>query len=153
MDQLRAAIDYLINHHRLRLTRTQLVKLLYLADLDYYYQDGETLTGLDYAYYYYGPYNATIVEAANELIGDRITFERGVRRDGTEYYVYSPGLFGADPMPLSSAAKAILDAVATKWGRVPLQALLDYVYSETGPMKKARPGDQFIIARYAGKRA
>ncbi len=50
------------------LGRTQLMKLVYLIDREYYLENGRTLTGSKWFLYYYGPYSEEVVNAYNQLI-------------------------------------------------------------------------------------
>ena len=151
MNKLEAAIAYLLNRpRRFRLTRTEVVKYLYLADLAYFKAHGKTLTGVDYAYYYYGPFNEEIVNTLERMSGTIIRKTAHLRSLGdSEYYLYeSSKPISVDPL-LSPEEKRIIDDVVGRWYGRRLKTLLRYVYEETEPMRKARPGDTDIIRRYA----
>ena len=153
MEKLEAAIEYVLRKSRRRLTRTEIVKYLYLADLSHFERYGRTLTGLDYSYYYYGPFNRDILNALERMDGKSIRETSHVADDGSEYYLYEP--VGRIPSSdaLSKEERAILNSVIVKWRGRPLRELLKYVYDKTEPMRKARPGESGIIRKYAGLRA
>ena len=85
-EKLKAVIFYIVNKLPSNITRTKLVKLLYLIDLDYAKDKGRRLTGLTYYSYYYGPYSEEIVAGINELKGYEIDEYSSISSDGKEYH-------------------------------------------------------------------
>ena len=69
---LEKAIIYLVHKGLFDLTRTKLVKLLYLIDLEYWKKREKTFTGLNYISYYYGPYSEEIIDAIQKLQREQI---------------------------------------------------------------------------------
>jgi uncharacterized phage-associated protein len=136
--KVRDAVAYVVagfcDRQRAPLTRTKLVKYLYLADLMATKQRGKPVTDLQYRSYYYGPYAPEILDAA-ENQPQYIAFERAVRSDGAPYYAYRP----TDARPkldaLSGEDRAVIDAVLEHYGDYSLKKLLRTVY-ETEPFKK-----------------
>ena len=70
-------LRHLISHTVTELTdmgagfgKTKLVKLLYLMDVENYRRRQETISGLEWCFYHYGPYAFEIDSALNELSFD-----------------------------------------------------------------------------------
>lgn len=116
----------------------RLVKLLYLIDLEYYNRHGETLTGINWVYYHYGPYffeiadilrSATIDLDAKEVLtksGRGFTFrsleEQDISRD------------------VEFATEQSINRTLKKWALEDTQQILDYVY-KTLPIKYGKRGE------------
>ena len=115
--------------------RTRLVKLLYLCDIEYYRSTRETLTGLNWIRYKFGPYAFELPEITRRMgmdIGEEefdFSTMHGIKYEAYEY-----------PNPdtwLRTNQKFIIDRVIKRWGNEELQFLLDYVYCDTEPMINA----------------
>jgi hypothetical protein len=125
--------------------RTRLVKLLYLCDVEHYQSRGETLTGLEWVRYMFGPY-AFELPAITRRMGldlgeEELDFST---RRGVKYEVYDV------PHPegwLEPGQKGIIDRVIGRWGNEDLRLLLDYVYCDTQPMKNAQFGQTLDFRR------
>jgi hypothetical protein len=116
--------------------RTKLVKLLYLCDVEYYQSRRETLTGLEWKRYKYGPYAFELPDIMRRMgldLGEEdLDFEIG---HGVRYEAYDV----PDPDKwLAIGQKLIIDRVIKRWGNEDLRFLLDYVYCDTAPMRDAQ---------------
>jgi uncharacterized phage-associated protein len=138
---LENCIIYLVDNLQGELTRTKLVKLLFLADLNYYRQKGGSLTEVTYYSYFYGPFSEKIMEAINNLNGFEIEEHCGINPEGKEYYTYA---IGKNPrcseIELVPEGKDVLDSIINQFGYMPLNDLLDYVY-KSEPYRKCKKGD------------
>lgn len=72
MDKLKGLITYFVYQFPRSLSRTELVKLIYLTDFYHASVYGHSVTDLTYVRYHYGPYCEAIPEAADELTEDHI---------------------------------------------------------------------------------
>ncbi|MDK2373185.1 MAG: Panacea domain-containing protein [Candidatus Korarchaeota archaeon] len=127
---------------RVKVGRTRIMKILYLADLIAKSKLGRTITKTEYRYYFYGPYSREVIDAIIKLKNE------GYLTDNTELTKFG---LAHDYRPTEKAYKAqfehltkeeaeILDSVIRKFGRNELLRLLDVVYA-TEPMRKAFPGE------------
>lgn len=115
--------------------RTALVKLAYLADLEARQLLGEPISGFDYTYDHYGPFDVGIFEAIDEL--------EAADQAWTQIEEFGSGMVKkslvdageAIEFDFDEAEHEILEFVARRFGSMPLEALLDYVYN-TPPMKQ-----------------
>lgn len=142
--KLDQAIIYLVN--RLHgLTRTKLVKLLYLADIAHSRRTNISLTKVTYYSYYYGPYSERIMESIEKLNPYEIEESYRTSRDGKEYYTYS---LGTNPriarLDLTHEEKRTLDGIIATYGAMNLDDLLKYVYC-TPQYRKSRKGETITI--------
>ena len=67
------------------ISRTQLVKLTYLVDREFFKKNKETLTGISYEMYFYGPYCKDFETALYDLKQESLIFEDF---DGMSYQIY-----------------------------------------------------------------
>ena len=114
--------------------KTKLVKLLYLVDIEHYRLRGQTLTGLDWVFYYYGPYAFQIDEALKQLELD-IPQEDTKTTSGHKAKVFRPSRdLSSDFEESSGLEKSVVDRVTETWGLEELNTLLNHVYFHTEPM-------------------
>lgn len=123
------------------LTRTKVVKLLFLADLRCKAQVHRTISGAEYKYYTYGPFAPEILAALQDMDGYEITEEaQPYPTDAEEQlrYCYKPGDQPEFDLQLDEDQRRIIDSVVQSYGPLPLQELLDHVYN-TPAMRSAEP--------------
>ncbi len=118
-----------------RITKTQLVKFLYLADLYSVKWTGQQLTDLDWCYYNHGPWNQAIDTALERM--EVLSFQQ----DGNAVLitVKDESLFSAD-FDLSEGLQLMLENIRREWagsGAEKFQELMSYVYA-TAPMVEAK---------------
>ncbi|OAB55007.1 hypothetical protein AY599_20405 [Leptolyngbya valderiana BDU 20041] len=136
---LKKLILYFVCKTKGRITKTQLVKFLYLADLYAVKWTGKQLTELDWCYYHHGPWNEGIDRALDEM--ETIS----LKQDGNTLLVSvnDESLFSMD-FDLSEGLKLMLDNIRKEWagaGSEKFQELMDYVYS-TAPMVEVKTKHQ-----------
>jgi hypothetical protein len=119
------------------LTRTKLVKLVYLIDVARAEGLGRTLTGLRWRFLHYGPYAPELGSALEELESREAIFG-GSFGDATLYR-------GARDVPDAGNWPASVcmsvDRVVDEWAGAELNKLLDHVYFHTTPMQGVRRGE------------
>lgn len=126
-DLLEALIERIVSKLSNEITRTELVKYLYLYDLKASREGLET-TGVTYTSYYYGPYSDEIIDALKELVKKDVVKERYYVKPDKQYYIYS--MVPEEPSHnLSPEKKNIIDRVIDEHDPEDLESLLDEVYS------------------------
>ena len=143
MADLKPLIAYLIDQVRDQegtLSKTALVKLVYMVDVEYWRRYGKPVTGLEWRFHHYGPYAA---ELDREIDDNHLFQVRGSRRTG---YGFSPSpewreIQTAFNKSYEPVVKSIADGVARQWGLEDLNTILEYVYFETEPMQGAERGE------------
>lgn len=126
-------IKYFVYETKGYITKTQLVKFLYLADLYAVKWTGKQLTDLDWYYYSFGPWHEDIDAALKKMDGQEIIQES----QGNSILLKLGSKAGtlAD-LDLPIGLKFMLDNIRREWaglGQDRLEQLLEYVYN-TAPM-------------------
>ncbi|HLO88229.1 MAG TPA: type II toxin-antitoxin system antitoxin SocA domain-containing protein [Nostocaceae cyanobacterium] len=130
-------IKYFVYATKGYITKTQLIKFLYLADLYSVKWTGKQLTELDWCYYKHGPWNEEIETALNQMNGKEIVQEA---LETTIFIRLGTQAGNVDDLHLPLSLKLILDNIRREWagaGQEKLNQLLEYVYS-TVPMQEVK---------------
>ncbi len=121
--------------------RTQIIKFLYLSDLEYRQYQGEPITDLEYIWGDHGPFDPRVYVVLDQMKADgTISEEPYANAFGKPAYRYkseispkSDGLHRAELRIAESVAKQVRDT--------PLRNLLDEVVYQTMPMLDAQDRD------------
>jgi hypothetical protein len=130
-------IKYFVYATKGYITKTQLIKFLYLADLYAVKWTGKQLTDLDWCYYFYGLWNEEIDTALNQMNGKEIIQES---QGNTIFLRLGTQAGKVDDLHLPLSLKLILDNIRREWagaGQEKLNQLLEYVYN-TSPMQEVK---------------
>lgn len=132
LDQL---IKYFVYETKGYITKTQLVKFIYLADLYAVKWTGKQLTDLDWCYYLYGPWNEDINKTLDRMEGVDVVQE--TMNDTIYIKPISLEAMGKS-FEFPTGLQLMLNNIKREWaGPNKLDKLLDYVYS-TAPMAEVR---------------
>jgi hypothetical protein len=120
----------------LSLGKTQLIKLLYLVEVEHYRETGERLTSLQWVFYLYGPYSHELEDILAEREFEKEALKTAPERDFINFRIAEPvRSYQSFVNPrLSLTVKKVVGI----WGSRPLSDLLDYVYFQTEPMQKVK---------------
>jgi len=105
------------------ITRTRLMKLLFLVDYMYWKRCGRKLTNLEWRMYLFGPFSREVLGILDELEDGGKAVVKEIERGVYLYKAYE------EPANLSEAVKSLVDEVVEKFGKLSLDELLNYVYS------------------------
>jgi hypothetical protein len=124
------------NHLQLGAVRAQ--KLLYLLECEHYAWERSRLTDLDWQFYHYGPWSATL----DRVVREEFHIESEVLPDGRTFHKisYEENEYFRRPSVLSGGLRGMFLRVMETWAAAPLTDLLDYVYFQTAPMRVAQRG-------------
>ncbi|MCL6596088.1 MAG: SocA family protein [Firmicutes bacterium] len=144
-ERVRALVGRLVRQARGGLLKTQLVKFLYLIDLEWVKATGVSLTGLRWRYHYYGPWDDAIDGVLLEMEREgELVVREGIRPDGLPYRVYdATGTTPGDN--LSAAERLVSDHICRTYRRFRVRQLLDDVVYETPPMLNANKGEELNL--------
>jgi len=134
MDALRQLIWYLCTSTPYGLLRTELVKFLYLCDVEAYKKFNRSITGLRYEFGDFGPFNWDILDEATAMVHEGLLSYRPVPAISRHRlgYVFGPPRDEAkrmDSSKLDSRTLSVVQGVLERFSPLSLDALLDYVYT------------------------
>jgi len=121
------------------LNKTKLIKYLYLIDVEYYRNHGETFTGFNWIFYDFGPWAYEYNDIFNEVsLSSNFTIKEGSRPDLDTQFIST-----SDEVEFSSIFKDILDEsmvirIVDRWADESLSSMLNYTYFYTEPMHGAK---------------
>lgn len=112
-----------------QLTRTKLVKLLYLADQMSFDEREEKISNVAYMKYYYGPFSQEIIDKSKEMDKKGLIRENRGRGSKGKFYLYEPGP-NAEPASLDNEERELLNEIIQEYGNKDTKELVDEVYDE-----------------------
>lgn len=121
-------------------TKTKVLKLLYLADVENWRDQGSRLTDLNWIFYLYGPWTAEYDPLLSEMEAERLIEVRPGHEDGEAIFVNVIVPTDLGQIGLSTPTYFALKELVERWGLRPTSELLDYVYFDTEPMREAVRG-------------
>ena len=150
LETLIPAIVTWVAEHGTYLTKTKLLKLLYLFDIEYYRTHRHTFTGFSWKFLHLGPWAAEYDGVLNDLLAHGLLIEQ--RSNSSEYdaIFYRPGENMDTRRAVTTVAdESILLGVLKRWGACTTGEILNHVYFQTEPMEwgvRNQPLDFSLIA-------
>ncbi len=124
---------------------TRLVKMLYLADLEWRRRHGgEPLSNWNWLFWHFGPYAMEFQEVFGEKSQDieLIEFKTG---KAAKVLNFRPEDLQQREVP--DEVSRLIRSIVERWVGVDLNHLLDYVYFETEPMEAAKRGQPLDFSK------
>jgi len=116
-------------------TKTKLLKLLYLFDVEYYRAHRATFTGFCWKFFHLGPWTTEFDPVLEGLVEKGVLLQQQSNRD-FETVFYKPGERIDPREPFTNVKdEYILRGVLKAWGTRTTGEILDYVYFQTEPME------------------
>jgi hypothetical protein len=117
-------------------TKTKLLKLLYLFDIEFYRAHGTTFTGFQWKYFHLGPWTGEFDPLLAELVTKGSLVERASERSEFDTKFLLPGERLDLRKPVDNYRdEAILKSILDIWGPSTTGEILDHVYFRTEPME------------------
>jgi hypothetical protein len=150
--ELKSALIYLVDQYyqatNKHISKTKLLKLLYLSELFYFRKYRKQITNEQWIYYHFGPY---ITGYDQKINGTGLEVEKNINYDAQlvhqcENKEYLSRLEASLPFEV----KQIVKSVISEFGKQSLEDILNFVYFETEPMQKVdRRGENlnFLFCR------
>jgi len=132
-ERLFAAIVSYVEERGGYVTKTKLLKLLYIFDVEYFRARRQTYTGFAWKFYHLGPWAAEYEPLLQSAVAKDILTERFGKHDTPLYR--APERTDPSALQLSAADEGILRTVLNRWSDVETSDILDYVYFNTEPMR------------------
>lgn len=137
LSELLVAVVSYVTEHGGYVTKTKLLKLAYLFDVEFYRVHGQTFTGFRWKYYHLGPWTNEFDPLLERLVQDGSLTER--QSDKSEFDTKFLGVSERIELrkPFSTYRdELILKCVLDTWGPSTTGEILDYVYFRTEPMER-----------------
>jgi hypothetical protein len=134
-DLLVAMVSF-VNEHDGYVTKTKLLKLVYLFDVEFYRRNRRLFTGFNWKFFHLGPWTREFDPIVDDLVRRGVLLE--VQSAKSEY---DTKFFKAEtPLDFSSLFSSIHEEAALRivlntWGDRSTGEILDYVYFRTEPME------------------
>ncbi len=147
-ENLICAIVAWVVEHGSYATKTKLLKLLYLFDVEYYRVHRRTFTGFGWKFFHLGPWAAEFDPILERLVGTSVLMGQ---RSSSEYEVdFYRAAERVEWRAVFSDVKdeCILMEVLKVWGARSTGEILNYVYFQTAPMEggiRSQPLDFSLI--------
>ncbi|MGB9300662.1 MAG: type II toxin-antitoxin system antitoxin SocA domain-containing protein, partial [Anaerolineae bacterium] len=122
-------------------TRTRVLKVIYLIDVEHYRRHGRTLTGWQWVFHYFGPYAFEYQKLLDSLSIPLIEEQQGLTHDGRQFYRYSVVVDQELGDIVTYGERVVIDDIISRWALEDLNLLLNHVYFRTEPMIDAAPGE------------
>jgi hypothetical protein len=138
VDILIPAIVTWIGDHDSYATKTKLLKLLYLFDVEYYRNYQQTFTRFSWKFFHLGPWAAEYDPALMGLLAHGIISQRHAKLSEHDTALFQPAdRVGTRSVFSSVRDESILLNVLKQWGTCTTGEILNYVYFKTEPMEAA----------------
>lgn len=118
-------------------TKTKLLKLLYLLDVEFYRLHRQTFTGFNWKFFHLGPWAREFDPIIEELVRSETLLERASTKQeyDTKFFHVAEarntgGLFS------TFADESLLTSILNTWSDASTGEILDYVYFHTEPMER-----------------
>ncbi len=136
LNQLIVAVVSYVTEHGGYITKTKLLKLLYLFDVEFYRARGKTFTEFQWKYFHLGPWTREFDPLLDGLLSNGDLIENTSERSEFE----TKFLRSSEPVDLRKpfdnyGDEAILKFILDTWGPSTTGEILDHVYFRTEPME------------------
>lgn len=136
LTELVTAIVSYVTEHGGFVTKTKLLKLLYLFDVEFYRVHRKTFTGFQWKYFHLGPWTREFDPLLESLVVSGSITERFVERpDFDTKFLQSDEHINLKNAFSDFKDELILKSVLDTWGQSSTGEILDHVYFRTEPME------------------
>lgn len=131
-------IVYIVQDLHKKLLKTNLLKLIYLIDLEYFKKKGKQASNFDYIYYKKGPWTPQFDQTLSELQGFEIkSIKKKKLETAGKFCIFCKGPAPRFHPALPPDLKEIVDRILFTFKETPQKDLLQYVYS-IEPMRSTK---------------
>ena len=136
LSQLIPAVVSYVNEHGGYVTKTKLLKLLYLFDVEHYRIHRKIFTGFSWKFFHLGPWAKEYEEAVGNLVAQEILIESASTKPEYDTKFYrTPHPHSLDNIFQSLKDWAALKSVLQTWSESTTGEILDHIYFRTEPME------------------
>lgn len=135
------------NNYRRQPMRIEVLKLLYLLDVDYYKRFGECYSEMDYMFYNHGPWTQEFHQTLDYMKENEIAESQQQTKDGRDYYLYSvTAKTPRETIDIDQDALEILSNIFFIYKHSELTEMLNIVYTEE-PMASTNRGELIDMSK------
>ncbi len=118
--------------HDGRVTKTKLAKLLYLADFAWYYDHLESMSGMQYKKFAYGPVPDAFFRVLDELEGEgKINIDRTKEGDKDVFLISeSESNANEGTAAISAEERALMEKIAAKWKDKRTREIVNFTHNQ-----------------------
>jgi hypothetical protein len=125
-----------VNDHGGYVTKTKLLKLLYLFDVEYYRANRRTFTDFTWKFFHLGPWAREFDPVLDELVNAGVLLEsQSTRSEYDTKFLRTESPHDVSPLFASFRDESALRTVLSTWAESSTGEILDYVYFRTEPME------------------
>jgi hypothetical protein len=136
LSQLIPALIFYVTERGGYVTKTKLLKLLYLFDVEFYRVHGFTFTGFEWKFFHLGPWTSEFDVLLEKLVAHETIVETKIAKPDYETKFYRASEAAElGPHFVKYSDQAILRTVLDAWAESTTGEILDYVYFRTEPME------------------
>lgn len=136
LSELIVAIVSYVTEHGGYVTKTKLLKLLYLFDVEFYRAYGRTFTGFQWKYFHLGPWTKGFDPLLDYLLShDQLTEHVSERSEFDTRFLRANERVDLRKAVANYSEEAVLKSILDTWGESTTGEILDYVYFRTEPME------------------
>jgi len=134
-------------HYRKKPLRIEVLKLVYLVDIEHYKKYGERYSELNYIFYNHGPWDKSFHDVL-EYMGETEISESPMRsQDGRDFYLYATTVNPTrNDAGLSQEVSEILENIFYIYKHSELSQMLEVVYTQE-PMASTERGDKIDMSK------
>jgi hypothetical protein len=138
---VRTLIPQLVSYvtgHSGYVTKTKLLKILYLFDVEFYRLHQQTYTGFNWKFFHLGPWTSEYDPLIDELVSTEVLTRTSSSRTEYDTVFYRSSVEADLDEQLKSYKDAfVLRTILETWAERSTGEILDYVYFRTEPMENA----------------
>ncbi len=148
LSELLVAIVSYVTEHDGYVTKTKLLKLVYLFDVEFYRSHGHTFTGFQWKYFHLGPWTIEFNPLLDQLVSQGALTERvSQRQDYDTRFLHARGPANLRKPFDNYQDEATLKIILDTWGSSTTGEILDYVYFRTEPMEHGIRNEHLDFSR------
>ncbi len=136
LKELVIAIVSRVTESGVKVSKTKLLKLLYLFDIEWYRTHQDTFTGFNWKFYLLGPWTDEYDPVLDKYEGNGLEREKTKDTYGTEFIKTDETVRLRDLFSTRDEEIILEDMIRT-WAKVPTEEILDHIYFRTEPMDEA----------------
>jgi hypothetical protein len=124
-------------------TKTKLLKLLYLLDVEYFRSHRQTFTGFNWKFFHLGPWAREFDSVIDDLVREETLVEStSTKQDYDTKFFRAAERRDMTGLFENFSDESLLRSILNTWSEATTGEILDYVYFHTEPMERGVRNEQ-----------